>query len=179
MERIAALIAARWYGVPGLIVAASVSCTGCASARTSGPVLPSPDVLWQPAAERPRGPDVRGQSAVVRLNKRAFDALMATARGSNASGAASGVVIALPMPDGTFARFRVFESSVLAPELSEAFPEIRTYSGQGIDDPTATTRLGWTHAGFHAIVIGASGTVYIDPYKPGDVEYYVSFRKPS
>ena len=32
-------------------------------------------------------------------------------------------------------------------------------------------------AGFHAIVIGQSGSVYIDPYERGNVEYYISFRK--
>ena len=52
------------------------------------------------------------------------------------------------MPDGTFARFRVVESSMLAPELAAAFPDIRTYSGQGLDDPTATTRFGWTRPDF-------------------------------
>ena len=44
-------------------------------------------------------------------------------------------VLALPMPDGSMARFRVWESSIQEPELQNQFPEIRTYAGQGIDDP--------------------------------------------
>ena len=119
---------------------------------------------------------MRGESIVVRLNKAALDELLRNAP-REGSATPSTVIVALPMPDGTFARFRVVESPMLAPELAAAFPDIRTYSGQGLDDPTATTRFGWTEAGFHAVVIGISGSVYIDPYAAGDVEHYISFRK--
>ena len=88
------------------------------------------------------------------------------------------MVFSIPKADGTFARFRVADSPILAPELAAAFPDFRTYTGQGIDDPTATARFGWTGAGFHAIVLSGQGTLYIDPYTPGDVEYYVAVNKP-
>jgi hypothetical protein len=63
----------------------------------------------------------------------------------------------------------------MAPELAAKFPEISTYAGQGLDDPTATTRLDWTPAGFHAIIFGLSGTVYIDPFSRNDVTHYISY----
>jgi hypothetical protein len=166
----------RWCEVARVVVAAALA-NGCAVVAQTRTVPASVPDIWQVPSERPRGRDIRGESVVVRLNKPALDALLRDAPKGGASGTADGVIVALPMPDATFARFRVIESSVLSPELAAAFPEIRTYSGQGIDDPTATTRFGWTADGFHAMVIGRSGTVYIDPYKPGDVEYYVSFRK--
>ena len=50
-------------------------------------------------------------------------------------------VISLPMPDGSIARFHVWESSIQEPGLAIKFPEIRTFAGQGIDDPTATIRF--------------------------------------
>ncbi|HMD00341.1 MAG TPA: hypothetical protein VKH37_09310, partial [Ferruginibacter sp.] len=50
-------------------------------------------------------------------------------------------VLEIPMPDGSMARFNIWESSIMEPGLQQQFPEIRTYSGQGIDDPYATIRI--------------------------------------
>ena len=96
---------------------------------------------------------------------------------ADAADKALSVVVALPMPDGTSLRFRVEESPIMEPGLAARFPDIKTYRGQGLDDGTATTRFGWTSAGFHAIVLAERGTVYIDPYRRGDTEHYVSFFK--
>jgi hypothetical protein len=87
-------------------------------------------------------------------------------------------IIELPKPDGSIARFHVWESSIQAPALQARFPNIRTFAGQGIDDPYATIRLDFTERGFHAQVLTVNGTYYIDPYAIGDMEQYISyFRK--
>ncbi|MCR5887088.1 M12 family metallo-peptidase [Hymenobacter sp. J193] len=72
-------------------------------------------------------------------------------------------VIALPLPNGTSGRFQLTTVPVLPAALAARFPQIVTYAGQGIDDPTATVRLDVTPAGLHAQILSASGTVYIDP----------------
>jgi hypothetical protein len=95
----------------------------------------------------------------------------------SAAAATAPLLLALPYPDGTDKLFRVEESPILAPELAARFPEIRTFVGQGIDDPTATARLSLTSLGFHAMVLSASGTVYIDPYKRWDARYVLSYFK--
>jgi len=136
---------------------------------------------WQFVAERPNTtvrPTPDGPFAIVRFDQAAFRALLRDAPlESGPGGVSAGVVLALPLPDLTFARVRVVESPMLAPELAAAFPDIKTYVGQGVDDKTITVRLGWTQNGFHAQLLGGSGDIYIDPYAPGDLEYYITMRK--
>lgn len=85
-------------------------------------------------------------------------------------------IISLPMPDGKFQRFRIAESPVMEPGLAAKYPEIKTYSAQGIDDPLATARLDFNPwFGFHAQVLSANGNFYVDPYTRGNTEYYMSY----
>ncbi len=84
-------------------------------------------------------------------------------------------VISIPMPDGTTARFNVWESSIQEPGLAAKFPDIKTFLGQGIDDRYATIRMDFGPNGFHAQVLSANGSYYIDPYARGDVNNYISY----
>src|SRR5688572_30063365 len=61
--------------------------------------------------------------------------------------------------------------------LAARYPNIKTYRGQGIDDPTATARFGVTPEGFHAIILKRGGTVLIDPYAKGDTTNYITYLK--
>ncbi len=90
----------------------------------------------------------------------------------------SPVVITLPMPDGSFQRFRVVEASVMHPDLQERYPGIRSYAARGLSDPTAYARLGYSHKGFHAMILSARhSTVFIDPYAVGETTHYISYYK--
>lgn len=90
----------------------------------------------------------------------------------------SNTIITLPMPDGTFERFRIEHSLIVEPGLAEKYPELAaTYRGQGIDDPTATVRLDLMPSGFHSMILSPRGTVLVDPYSKGDTDNYISYRK--
>ncbi|MEO6613489.1 MAG: zinc-dependent metalloprotease family protein [Chitinophagaceae bacterium] len=85
-------------------------------------------------------------------------------------------VMELPMPDGKMARFRVWESSVMEPGLAAKFAEMKTFTGQGIDDPSATVRFDYNpYFGFHAQILSPNGRVFIDPYARFDISNYISY----
>ena len=89
----------------------------------------------------------------------------------------SSYIIELPMPDGNFNRYKIADSPVMEEGLANAFPLIKTYSGQGIDDPTATIRFDLTQFGFHGYVLSENGTVYIDPLVFGNTDDYIVYYK--
>ncbi len=85
-------------------------------------------------------------------------------------------IIELPLPEGGNGRFRVWESSIMDPALAARYPEIKTYLGQGIDDPYATVRFDYNpYFGFSAQILSIRGNIYIDPYARGDVDNYISY----
>ena len=84
-------------------------------------------------------------------------------------------VFAMPLPEGGAMRFKVEEAPVMDPKLASRFPEIKTYRGQGVDDPTATTRFDWTPQGLHAIILSTHGTILIEPEQPRQNVDYISY----
>lgn len=175
----------RWRCAASALMAGVVTSVACAAGVAGVPTeqaaMPQPPAaIWRVVAagpaEVPMRAGIAAPYAIVRFDKAAFDAHMKGA-GLESDRTAPGVVLELPMPDGAFQRFRVKESPTLAPELAAAFPDIRTYAGQGLDDPAATTRFGWTAAGFHAIILtGTSGNVFIDTWASGTTDVYLSYR---
>ena len=186
-----AALSVRWFcprnrgnmGLKRLVLAtlawATLTFAGLAHAQPHGFTN-----LWQHAKQIPQ--DRLASEAWVRPSVfRSFNLSHAALRGtlgrapkeSVRAAARSEAEIALPMPDGTAGRFRFVESSVMAPELAAKFPELRTYVGQGIDDPKATVRFDLTPAGFHAQVLSPHGAVYIEPHFRGDTNLYASYYK--
>lgn len=143
---------------------------------------PSDDGLWrftdQPSLiETQKELILAPQSyQTVHLNQDALAALLAQAPLEFTDEAASKqVLLTLPMPNGQLARFRVEESPIMEAALAAQHPEIKTYSGQGIDDPTAMTRFDLTPLGLHAIVLSSEGTAFIEPVSSSDTTTYVSY----
>jgi hypothetical protein len=109
-------------------------------------------------------PDVPHASRLLQLNETLFSSLLSQAPLEFTQQVHEPeVLLSLPLPDGRTWRFRIAESPVLSPELATKFPEIKTYSGQSIDDPTATVRFSWTPKGLNAFVISEQGTFVVVP----------------
>ena len=150
---------------------------------SSGFALPSGKRIWKEIVDtelskrpmsRTRTPD---SYKTFELNKQNLNSILDSAP-EEFTQAASETILELPMPDGTFAKFRIVHSLIVEPGLLVKFPQLgRTFSAQGIDDPTATARLDYLPTGFHAMILSPNGTVMIDPYAIGDTDNYVSFYK--
>ena len=98
-------------------------------AHAEQPPAPSGTEIWVDVPEtsfRPRGERliVPDRYRTLALNEPALQALLATAPLEGDQAARTGpVILALPLPDGTFGRFQIVESPIMAPELAAEFPE--------------------------------------------------------
>ena len=112
----------------------------------------------------------------LKLDHRGLEAAMAGApRERSREAREQPLVLSLPAPDGGFQRFAVHESPVMEPGLAAKHPEIKTYSGRGLDKPATTIRLDLTPLGLHASVRGPEGMWYVDPTEPRDLVAYRSY----
>lgn len=78
----------------------------------------------------------------------------------------SNVIVSFPMPDGTLEDFRIIEASTFEESLQNQFPEIRSYAGQGVNNPSNVIRFSVSpYNGVSALVrSGSKGTTFIiDP----------------
>ena len=89
----------------------------------------------------------------------------------------SNVIVSFPNPQGQLQNFRIYQASIMHPELAARFPEIQSYFGQGIDDRSATIRFSVTLFGLHTMTFsGVDGTSFIDPFTK-DLKNYMVFNK--
>lgn len=92
---------------------------------------------------------------------------------------ASGLMetISLPDPLGNEMQFRIFECPMMEKPLADKYPQIKTYTAIGIDNPTITAKLDFTVFGFHAKVFNGQETYFIDPYTDLTTEWYMIYYK--
>lgn len=96
-------------------------------------------------------------------------------RGANMK--TSNVVLTLPNADGQMENFKVFENSNMDPALAARYPEIKSYIGIGIDNPTLTAYFSVSPLGFKSMVLGADrSAVFIEPFSK-DLTTYSVYRK--
>lgn len=85
-------------------------------------------------------------------------------------------ILELPMPDNTTTTFRIIEEPMMPASLQQRFPGIRTFRGIGVENPSTTVHLDFTHKGFHAMIMSHTHkTVYIDPISRKNGEWYMSY----
>ncbi|MCS3802161.1 hypothetical protein GGD38_007571 [Chitinophagaceae bacterium OAS944] len=88
-------------------------------------------------------------------------------------------IISLPNADGQIEQFEITEASNFEPALQAQFPEIRAFSGKGINDRYATLKLSVSPQGVQAMVFRTGKeSEFIEPYS-ADHTIYTVFKKRS
>ena len=171
-----------------LVACASLLALPTASGAVGRSPAASPDGVWRAQANSKSlsRTDTRKYArrfGLFQANRARLMAILDAAGEAGAAGVrtttaspAGATLLTLPMPDGSFTRVRVWEDPLLAPDLQLQYPDIQTFSGQGIDDPTMTVALDLTELGFHAQLIGERGTTLVDPLD-ADADVYKSYWK--
>ena len=85
-------------------------------------------------------------------------------------------IIKFPNSEGELEEFIVKESSILEPAYQLKYPNIRTYVGQNIKNPSSTISFSITPQGLHAMTLSSkTGTQFIDPYSENNT--YIVYDK--
>lgn len=86
-------------------------------------------------------------------------------------------VLQIPMPNGTSRAFKVWETSMMEPQMAAQYPDIKTYTGEAVDDKRVTAKFDFTLFGFHSVVFDGEKMAFIDPYDQYNDGYYVLHYK--
>jgi chitodextrinase len=74
-------------------------------------------------------------------------------------------------------RFRIYENPIMEPSLAARFPEIKSFIGIGIDNPTSTAYFSTSPLGFKSMVLNADKpAVFIEPFSQ-DLTTYTVYKK--
>ncbi len=166
-------------GVTAAMLAMSAAAFGQAREVVGNGV--SFDGAWLSLPEFPA--QVEGGEAWVRpnayhavfLDEAVMRQILAGAPREGTPEAVHPVTVTIPKPDGTYARFSAVESPIYQPGFEVRCPDMKTYLGQGIDDPAASVRFDLTVHGLRAQVLSPNGSYWVDPYTKGEADYSVSY----
>ncbi|RSK48872.1 reprolysin-like metallopeptidase [Hymenobacter rigui] len=141
-----------------LLLTGGLGWLSVAIAAAQHPAAHTNPVAWHPVSAAHR--QVGGLTIAVEAS--ALEATLRTAPPETQ--AAAGILLPVPLPDGSVENFRVWRVPVMAPELAARYPAIQTYAGQSLQNPAVSARFDLTPQGFHGLLLGSPvGKVVIEP----------------
>ena len=140
--------------------------------------------LWEKKAKENALPIQKMQRATIpsefevfALDLQSFKEELLQAPKRERSNSLSNVIIDFPNAEGELESFRIYEASVMHPDLQVQFPEIRSYVGVGLENKTAMVRFSTTLYGVHAMIFTGDKEVnYIDTYS-NDLSLYMVYSR--
>jgi hypothetical protein len=163
-----------------------VLCLLLAGSNTKTAAAPadrSPDGLWtrivsSAALVMPAPPGLVPEASgrLYALDNARLSTVLAGTPLESRRATTAGTLITLPLAERGFVTFRVYESPILSAKLAAAMPNVRTFTGNAVDDPTLSMRFDVTLLGFHALVHAPDDLFVIEPAQ-GASGPYRSYRR--
>lgn len=146
----------------------------------SGVSFAQTDRLWSKRSEKNSSPILENMKSID--NPRVFHLDIDRLKNSLAKTPKrltekSGVTISFPNSNGKMETFKVTENSNFTPELAARYPDIKSYVGQGVEDPSSTIYFSISSLGLSSMEIyGDKSAVFIEPYTQ-DQSTYVVYKR--
>ncbi|MBA2745220.1 MAG: secretion protein, partial [Flavisolibacter sp.] len=149
-----------------------IACTGFSFAQSG---------LWKSVTKRSDAVTVANKTSIMSPRLFDLDADQLKSQLSQApkrfSGLRSEVIIAFPNGEGQFENFRINENPNMEPALAARYPNIKSYIGQGIENPSTTIYFSISPLGLQTMTLYPDrSAVFIEPYTT-DLSAYAVYRK--
>ncbi len=133
--------------------------------------------LWQKIEPEQLGkgePTTKAENySTYLLNEQLFDQVLTSIKKNQYA------EVSFPDADDKWIKFKVWESSVLSPKLAAKYPEIKTFTGKAINDPSCSVKFEKTPLGIYVMIFKPDGTSFVNSYSENDIYTLNSFSKSS
>lgn len=114
------------------------------------------------------------KASFYKLDINGLKSILQNAPKRNGFTGTSNVIVDFPNSDGHLEAYRVLEAPVMEETLQLQHPNIRTYVGQSIENPSMLIRFSITPQGLHTMILSSNkGTQFMDPYIKDDNSYII------
>ena len=71
----------------------------------------------------------------------------------------------------------MFFSPVMPTSLAQKYPDIQTYTGIGLDNPSERVSVTTSNSGIKAMIMSSKGNIFIDQIKENTGTYRISYHE--
>ncbi len=138
--------------------------------------------MWTPVNENDFSEELRTNREIVpdryqtfELNVKLLKKTLLTAPLDDPKSIEDGILLDIPLADGTLETFKVVYAPIMHPTLAAKFPTIRCYKVLSTDSKLVVGRINTGAFGFRASIRSLNGRVFIDNYSESNENYYISY----
>ncbi|WP_162089131.1 reprolysin-like metallopeptidase [Chryseobacterium aquaeductus] len=148
----------------------------------SGIAFAQTDRLWSESSKKANSEIFENKSNILnpkiyQLDINGLKNALSKAPKRLSAGEKSEVIISFPNSEGKLENFKVKENSNFDPQLAIKYPDIKSYVGEGLEDPNSTVYFSISPLGLSSMEIyGDKSAVFIEPYTK-DLATYVVYKK--